>query len=230
MGELGRAAGVRASEEDLRTVRAVLDGDGATFASLVDRHGPAMLRLAAAHTPTRAVAEDVVQETWLAVLEGLPRFEGRSSLKTWIYRILLNRAITAGQRERRTLPFSSVASFDGDEDEPSVDPDRFQGPADPLPGAWAQPPVSWDELPEGRLLSNEALGAIRAAIDALPPNQRTVISLRDVSGWTSQEVCNLLGLTETNQRVLLHRARAKVRSALGRYLGTEPDDEGVTTR
>jgi RNA polymerase sigma-70 factor (ECF subfamily) len=158
---------------------------------------------------SRAVAEEVVQETWLAVLTGIERFEGRSSLKTWLFRILTNKAKTRGQREGRTLPFSSFAA-DGDEDETAVPVERFA-----RGGAWATPPRG---VPEERLLAAETRDRVEQAISSLPPNQRAVITLRDVEGLSAEEACNVLGLSETNQRVLLHRARAKVRTALERYL------------
>jgi RNA polymerase sigma-70 factor, ECF subfamily len=160
------------------------------------------------------VAEEVVQETWLAVFTGLERFEGRSSFKTWLFRILTNKAKTRGQREGRTLPFSAFAA-DGDEGEGAVDADRFVGPDGRHGGHWAAPPRG---VPEERLLAAEARARIESAIDALPPNQRAVITLRDVEGLSAEEACNVLGVSETNQRVLLHRARAKVRAAFERYL------------
>ena len=159
--------------------------------------------------PSRAVAEEVVADTWLAVVTGLDRFEGRSSLKTWLFRILTNKAKTRGQREGRTVPFSSFAS-DGDEDQTAVAVERFA-----RGGAWAAPPRG---VPEERLLAAEARARVDQAISALPANQRAVITLRDVEGLSAEEACNVLGLSETNQRVLLHRARAKVRTALERYL------------
>lgn len=178
-----------------------------------------MLRLARTYVSSTAVAEEVVQEAWLGVVQGIDRFEGRSSLRTWIYRILVNTAKTRGAREGRSVPFASLA---GDEGEPSVDPDRFL-PADHdrFPGHWSSFPPSFDDVPEERLLSGETLDHVRRVIDELPPAQAQVIRLRDVQGWTSQEVCNALELTETNQRVLLHRARTKVRAALERYLDEE---------
>ncbi len=181
---------------------------------LVEKYGPSLLRVAMFHVPSRSVAEEVVQETWLAVLTGLERFEGRSSLKTWLYRIVSNKAKTRGQREARTLPFSSFAG-DGDEAEPAVAVDRFLGPDHRYAGHWAAPPRA---VPEERLLAGETRTTIEQAIAALPPNQRSVITLRDVEGLSAEEACNVLGLSETNQRVLLHRARAKVRAALERYL------------
>jgi len=187
----------------------------------VERYSPSMLRIASLYTPSRAVAEDVVQETWLGVLQGLDRFEGRSSLKTWIFRILTNRAKTRGQRERRSIPFSSLADRETDPSEPAVDPSRFQSDDDRFPHGWASPPASWDEVPEERLLSTETLSKVEEAIAELPEMQRLVITLRDIEGWSSQEVCNFLDISETNQRVLLHRARSKVRRALEEYLASE---------
>jgi RNA polymerase sigma-70 factor (ECF subfamily) len=207
-----------ASPDDHRLVAALRAGDEAAFASLVDAWGPAMLRMAMMHVPSRTVAEDVVQETWLAVLEGLERFEGRSSLKTWVFRILVNRAISRGVRERRTVPFSSLASQEAALDEPAVDPSRFHGPGDPNAGAWATPPRSWQPVPEERLLARETLDLVERSIRELPEGQRAVIVLRDVQGMDHREVSRILGITDGNQRVLLHRARSKVRRALERYL------------
>ena len=209
-----------ASAGDAAVVAALRSGDEKAFAELVDRYGPAMLRLARGFVRTQAVAEDVVQEAWLGVLKGLDRFEERSSLKTWIFRIVSNVAKTRGEREGRSVPFSSLGG-DDDQDGQTVDPDRFFPPGNASAGAWAAPPHPWEDVPEDRLLSRETEQAVAAAIETLPNSQRTVITLRDVDGWSSDEVCNVLGITETNQRVLLHRARAKVRAALERYL-----DEG----
>jgi RNA polymerase sigma-70 factor (ECF subfamily) len=207
-----------ASAEDARLVAALRTGDERAFAVLVDRYHASLVRLASVYVRDHAVAEEVAQETWLGVVQGIDRFEGRSSLKTWIFRILTNTAKTRGERERRTVPFAALASFD--EDEPSVEPERFLDASHPVwPGHWASPPESWDDIPEQRLASAETLAHIRAAIDALPPLQAQVISLRDVEGWSSEEVCELLGLSEVNQRVLLHRARSKVRRELEDYLG-----------
>jgi RNA polymerase sigma-70 factor (ECF subfamily) len=165
------------------------------------------------------VAEEVVQETWLAVLQGIDRFEGRSSLKTWLFRILTNRAKTRGEREGRTVPFSALAdAAEVEGEEPAVDPDRFYGSEHPNAGLWVDVPQRWADTPERRLLSGEVQELVADAIAALPPSQRAVISLRDVEGWSSEEVCNVLELSETNQRVLLHRARTKVRRALETYL------------
>ncbi len=202
------------SADDAALVEALRAGDESAFMQLIDDYGPQMLRVAMLYTPTRAVAEDVVAETWLAILDGLDRFEGRSSLKTWIFRILVNRARTRGVRERRSVPFSSL----GDGEERSVEPDRFLPPGDRSAGHWAAAPARWSDLPEERLLAGETVAAAHAAIEELPPAQRTVITLRDVEGWDANEVCDLLGISEGNQRVLLHRARAKVRRALERHL------------
>lgn len=218
--EAGRPAGP-ASAEDARLVASLRGGDEHAFALLLDRYHSSLVRLASVYVRDRAVAEEVAQETWLGVVQGIGRFEGRSSLKTWIFRILTNIAKTRGEREGRSVPFTSLASFD-DENEPSVEPERFLDASHPVwPGHWASPPASWDDIPERRLASAETLGKIREAIGALPPLQAQVISLRDVEGWSSEEVCELLGLSEVNQRVLLHRARSKVRRVLEDYLADE---------
>ena len=198
---------VAVPEEDL--VVRLRAGDERAFIELVDRYGPLMLRLALGHVRTRAVAEEVVQEAWLGVLSGIDRFEGRSSLKTWIMRIVVNRAKTRGEREARFVPFSSIG------EEPAVDEGRFL-PADhpEWPGHWAVPPEAW---PEDRVLARETL-EVGAAIRALPPRQQEVVVLRDIEGWDPEEVCTALGVSEGNQRVLLHRARSKVRTALERHL------------
>jgi RNA polymerase sigma-70 factor, ECF subfamily len=204
---------------DLALVEGLRAGDDAAFAALMDLYSPALLRVARMYVPSQAVAEEVVQETWLGVLNGIGRFEGRSSLKTWLFRILTNIAKTRGERERRAVPFSSMAEEAREaEAEPSVDPDRFQGAGDRWPRHWALGPTPW-ELPEDALLSGEARDVILRAIEMLPPGQREVITLRDVEGWPTGEICNALDITETNQRVLLHRARSRVRAAIEEYLG-----------
>jgi RNA polymerase sigma-70 factor (ECF subfamily) len=204
------------SPEDTRLVEALKAGDEAAFGTLVHEYGPSMLRVARMFVSSRAVAEEVVQEAWIGVLRGIARFEGRSSLKTWIFRILTNTAKTRGVREGRSVPFSALAA--DDESGTSVDPDRFLGPDERFPGHWATPPESWEGRPEQRLLSGETLDVIRAEIERLPPAQAVVITMRDIDGFGSDEVCNALDITETNQRVLLHRARTKVRRALEDYL------------
>ena len=201
---------------DDQLLAALKRGDETAFAALVERHQPLMLRVAGRYVRDRAVAEEVVQETWLGVLNGLDRFEGRASLKTWIFRILTNRALTRGERERRCVPFSALG---GDDDEGSaVDPDRFRPEGDRWPGHWWSSPSNWDALPEDRLLAGETLEIIERAIAALPERQNRVIVLRDVAGWSSEEVCDALAISEANQRVLLHRARSKVRGVLEAHL------------
>jgi RNA polymerase sigma-70 factor (ECF subfamily) len=188
---------------------------------LVTRHHQSLLRLADFFVRNRAVAEEVVQEAWLGVLQGLKRFEERSSLKTWIARIVVNRAKTRAQREGRTIPFSSLAGSDSEMTEPALEAARFRAANDAVPGHWASPPRSWGDDPEKRLLAQETQAQVQKAIDALPQSQKVVITLRDVKGWTSEEVCNVLEITETHQRVLLHRARSRVRRALEKYLERE---------
>jgi RNA polymerase sigma-70 factor (ECF subfamily) len=199
-------------------VAALRNGDEDAFALLVDRHHNTLLRVAMFYVPSRAVAEEVVQETWIGVLQGIGRFEGRSSLKTWIFSILTHRAKTRGQQESRHISFSSLSHSGCESSEQGVDPDRFL-PADHehWPHHWALPPTSWGESPEKRLLSKETQVHLRQAIAALPETQQEVIRLRDIEQWTSQEVCNVLGISETNQRVLLHRARSRVRRGLESY-------------
>ena len=209
-------------DDDQVLVASLTRGDGAAFEWLLDRYGASLLRLARSYVSTAAAAEEAVQETWLAVITGIDRFEQRSSLKTWLYRILINVARSKGVREHRSVPFASLT----DElavGQPTVDPARFVGAGDAGAGMWAAPPVPWDEEPEGRLLAAETLAVVEAAIAALPAQQARVLRLRDVDGWSSTEVCNALDLSETNQRVLLHRARAKVRQALeSHFEGSTP--------
>jgi RNA polymerase sigma-70 factor, ECF subfamily len=201
------------------SVARLKQGDESAFAELISAYSPSLLRVAMAHVRTRAVAEEVVQETWLAVLRGLDRFEGRSSLKTWIFKILTNIAITRGVKESRTVPFSSLAEREAETPEEPVDASRFL-PADHdrWPHHWALGPTRW-ETPEEGLLSGETRDCILRAIDSLPPAQRTVMTLRDIEGWPPDEVCDALGVSDGNQRVLLHRARNKVRSAVEDYFG-----------
>ena len=195
---------------DQELVTRLRAGDEAAFARLVDDLSPLMLRLALGHVRTRAVAEEVVQEAWLGVIAGLDGFECRSSLKTWILRILVNRAKTRGERESRSVAFSCVA--DDDDDGPAVDPDRFFGADHPRrPGGWCAPPAP---LPEDRLADRETLALVTRVIGELPARQQEVIVLRDLEGWSADEVCEALELTPANQRVLLHRARSRVRAAL----------------
>ena len=197
--------------DDRDLVSALRAGDEQSFAALIDGWSGSMLRMARQHVPTDSVAEEVVQETWLAVLTGLDRFRGDSSLRTWVYRILLNQAKTRGERERRTVPFASLTD---DEDGPTVDPSRFQAAGDPHPGGWRQFP---DEWPEQSVLAGEVHEVVARALDALPPRQRVVVAMRDLDGHTAHEVSDLLMISLGNQRVLLHRGRAVVRAHLERY-------------
>lgn len=205
--------------DEQQLIAALRAGDESAFATLLNHYQSSMVRVAMMYVSDRAVAEDVTQETWLSVLRGLDGFEGRSSLKTWIFSILTNRAKTRAQREGRYVP---LQWDDQDEAaEPTVSPERFNPPDHPRwPNHWSDSamPRSWDDIPEDRFLSLETQRIIREAIEALPLAQRQVITLRDVEGWPSEEICNVLGISETNQRVLLHRARAKVRRALEQYL------------
>jgi RNA polymerase sigma-70 factor, ECF subfamily len=170
-----------------------------------------MLAVARNYVKSRAVAEEVVQEAWIGVLKGLDRFEGRSSLKTWILRIVVNIAMTRGAREARSVPFSTLAP---EGEEAAVAPERFRDSDDAFPGHWRAYPGDWSALPQERLLGRETLDLITHAIDQLPPAQRTVITLRDIQGCTAEEVCEALEVSDANQRVLLHRARSRVRAAL----------------
>jgi RNA polymerase sigma-70 factor (ECF subfamily) len=211
-----------AYDDDRALAAALCRGDADAFATLVDRHSPAMIRVALAYVPSRAAAEEAVQETWIAVMRGIDRFEGRSSLKTWIFRIVTNVAMRSGARERRSVPFSALAAAE-DTGEPSVDPDRFL-PADHalFPGHWAIAPARWPSPEEG-LLAGETREVIASAIAELPVAQRTVIALRDVEGWSSEEVSEALEITPGNQRILLHRARSRVRNAIESYYGAVED-------
>jgi RNA polymerase sigma-70 factor (ECF subfamily) len=208
--------GMRASEDDLRVIAALRAKDDAAFAQLVDRYGASLVRLARIYVRDPAVADEVVQDAWIGLLESLDRFEGRSSLKTWLFRILLNCARSRARKDARTIPFS--LAFRADEREDAVPGfGRFVPDWVPrLGGHWVRPPARWQDEPEQRTLAAETETCIRRAIDALPPAQREVITLRDLVGFDAGEVCNALGITDTNQRVILHRARAKVRVALER--------------
>jgi RNA polymerase sigma-70 factor, ECF subfamily len=201
-----------ADAELLERLRA---GDEQAFEALVARHYATMLAVAQTYVKGRAVAEEVVQEAWLGVIGGLDRFEGRSSLKTWILSILVNKAKTRGTREARSVPFASLVP---DDDAPAVAPERFRGPDDGFPGHWRSYPGSWSVSAESAVEDRETLRVAMRAIAELPLAQRTVIRMRDVEGYSSEEVCAALDVSEGNQRVLLHRARSQVRSALERHL------------
>jgi RNA polymerase sigma-70 factor (ECF subfamily) len=205
---------VLTSESEL--VAALRAGDESAFVTLVETYHTKMLKLAFTWVGDAAVAEEVTQEAWLGVLRGLARFEGRSSLQTWLFTILNNCARTRAQRERRTIPFSKFFGEEEQEDEAIVEADHFY-PSGPSQGHWRHLPRDWRELPEQSFLAHEILEVTQAAIDTLPANQRLVILMRDVDGVASDEVCNILQISESNQRVLLHRARAKVQKALDCY-------------
>jgi RNA polymerase sigma-70 factor (ECF subfamily) len=211
---------VVAAPTDDATIERLLAGDEATFMMLVERHQPTMLRLAQMYVSSAAVAEEVVQEAWIGILKGLSNFERRSSLRTWMYKIVTNLAKTRGAREGRTLPFSALT---GDTDDDPVDPSWFQGPADRFPGDWRTFPDDWRGIPEDRLIGRETIDHIKLAMRSMPPMQAEVVRLRDMLGWSSEEVCNALDLTETNQRVLLHRGRSRIRRDLDDYLSEGRD-------
>jgi RNA polymerase sigma-70 factor, ECF subfamily len=190
-------------------------GDEKAFEMLVGRLYGTMLAVARAYVKDRAVAEEVVQEAWLGVVQGLDRFEGRSSLKTWILSILVNQAKTRGTREARTVPFASLAPEDH---APAVDPERFRGPHEQYTGGWRSFPANWSAAAGSIVEDRETLRVAMRAIAELPLTQQTVIRMRDVEGYSSEEVCEVLDVSEANQRVLLHRARSRVRAALERHI------------
>jgi RNA polymerase sigma-70 factor (ECF subfamily) len=196
-----------ADRDEGELIEALRAGDERAFVELVDRYHASMVRVASSFVPSRAVAEEVVQDTWLGVLRGIGRFEGRSSLKTWIFRILVNRARTTGAREPRSVELDT-----GD----GAGSDRFTAE-----GTWREPPVVWSDDVEDRLAAPEMAAAVRAMIERLPDSQRQVVTLRDVEGLSSVEVCGMLGITEGNQRVLLHRARGRIRAMLADDLGKQ---------
>jgi RNA polymerase sigma-70 factor (ECF subfamily) len=209
---------VVATADDSELLARLRDGDEQAFGELVERYHSRLLRLARLYVGDGATAEDVVQETWIGLLRGLDGFQGRASIKTWLCRILVNRARTRAARDRRTVSFSALASREVEALDAAVDPARFRPADDPRwPGHWLVPP-SADDVPEQRLLAGELTERVRVAVAALPPAQREVVTLRDIEGWSSDEVCQLLHLSEGNQRVLLHRGRSKVRFALEEYM------------
>jgi RNA polymerase sigma-70 factor (ECF subfamily) len=201
------APGVRASREEHELVLALRRGEEAAFRALLAAHDAMLRRLAGRLVSTGASADEVVQETWTAVIEGIASFQGRSSLKTWVTSILLNKAKSRAARDGRSMPFSA-ALRDDDADTPAVDPSRFNHR-----GKWQAPPEKWDaDTPEELLGRREVSAILARALEEMPERQRLIVILRDVEGWTSDEVCNVLGLRETNQRVLLHRARSRLRA------------------
>ena len=201
--------------DEAKLVERLREGDEAAFETLVDSYSGLMLSVARSYVKTRAVAEEVLQDAWLGVLQGLERFEGRSSLKTWIISIVINIARTRGAREARSVPFASIAPAD---EEAAVEPERFRGAEDAFPGHWWAYPSNWSERPDEVTLGRETIHVVTEAIEQLPDAQRVVITMRDVAGCSTEEVCATLELTEGNQRVLLHRARSRVRAALERHL------------
>ena len=204
---------IPARRDEWELVAALRRGDEASFLTLVTRYHRAMVRVARAYVPSDAAAEDAVQEAWLGVLKGIDAFEGRASVKSWVFRIAVYCAKTRRARDGRLVPMSTLD--DDGEDGPAVDPDRFQPEGARYANNWSQPPEAWADE---RLQAAEAAALVKTEIERLPPNQRTVITLRDVEGLDSGEVCAVLGLSEGNQRVLLHRARSKVRAAMERYM------------
>lgn len=211
------AAGSTVTLDDSQLVAAVREGDEAAFVTLVERYHATLQRLARMYVDVSST-EDVVQETWIGVLHGLASFEGRASFKTWLFRILTNRARTRAVRNARTIPFSAWVQAETEAEDYAVDPSRFRSADDPYPGHWVSMRApSADELPEVRLLAGELDSVVRDALSTLPPAQAEVVRLRDVEGLSSDDVCQVLGLSEGNQRVLLHRGRSKIRAALERY-------------
>jgi len=204
-------------QDDASLLAALRAGDDAAFDLVVDTYHALMVRVAHAYVADHSVTEEVVQETWLRVLRSIDRFEARSTLKTWLFRILVNTALNWVSRERRSTPFSRLA-VEGPDGQPAVEPERFRS-ADSAtwPGHWNSFPATWSNTPETRLLAGETLEHLRAAIEGLPTGQKAVITLRDVEGWSAHEVCNALRISESNQRVLLHRGRSRVRCALECY-------------
>jgi RNA polymerase sigma-70 factor (ECF subfamily) len=202
------------SDNEADLVAALKRRDEMAFMMLLQRYQSQLFRLALVYCRTRELAEEVVQDTWLGVIQGIDRFEGRASFKTWLFQILVNRARTRAVKEGRTLSFSSLAEETEADSQPAVPAERFRTLDDPWPNNWAVPPHSWGESPDAVLLGAETMELVQRAIAQLPGAQQQVITLRDVEGWSSDDVCNVLGISETNQRVLLHRARSRVRAAL----------------
>jgi RNA polymerase sigma-70 factor (ECF subfamily) len=201
--------------DETALIAALRNGDDAAFAQLVDQHTPSMLRVARGYVPTREIAEEVVQETWIALIKGINNFEGRSSLRTWLFAVMINIAKARGVRERRDAD-TAIAVYTGG----TVDAARFRTGEDPWPGHWKQgdEPSPFPETPEGSVLGTELVDVARRELDKLPNRQRIVVTLRDMLGFDSSEVCELLDISIANQRVLLHRGRAAVRQVLEDYL------------
>lgn len=198
--------------DESELIAALQCGDQVAFGQLVNKHTPALLRAARAYVPNHAIAEEVVQETWLALVKGIAKFEGRSSLRTWLFAVMANIAKTRGLRERRDKE-ALIAAIG-----PTVDPSRFNGPDEPRAGAWKEPPVAFPDSPEGSVLGLELRAVAQRELDKLPPRQREVVTLRDMLGLDSAEVCEVLDISSANQRVLLHRGRAAIRQTLENYV------------
>jgi RNA polymerase sigma-70 factor (ECF subfamily) len=209
------------ADDDTQLIEAIKRHDEAAFVTLVERYQATLLRIALVYAGNRALAEDVVQDAWVGVLAGIAKFEGRSSFKTWLFRILVNRARSRAVREDRTVPFSALGDGSFQSQAPAVPPHRFCGSDSEWADHWSVPPNAWGSSPEEELIARETQDLISRELVRLPPAQREVITLRDVNGWSAEEVCNVLGLTETNQRVLLHRARSRVRAVLESYLDSK---------
>ena len=205
--------------DETALIAALREGDEAVFAQLVDQHTPSMLRVARGYVPSREIAEEVVQDTWIALVKGISNFEGRSSLRTWLFAVMINIAKARGLRERRDAGAAIAAYTRG-----TVDPARFRGGQDPYPGHWRpdEVPAPFPDTPEGSVLGEELVAVARRELDKLPDRQRMVVTLRDMLGFDSSEVCELLEISVANQRVLLHRGRAAVRQVLEDYLRETP--------
>lgn len=198
--------------DESQLIAALREGDRTAFAELVELHTPALLRVARGYVPNQSIAEEVVQETWIALIKGISRFEGRSSLRTWLFAVMVNIAKTRGIREQRDA--EAMTAFAG----AVVAPERFYGPREPGAGSWKEPPTSFPDSPEGSVLAAELRDVAQCELDKLPERQRTVVTLRDILGFDSAEVCGLLDISVANQRVLLHRGRAAIRQVLEQYV------------
>jgi RNA polymerase sigma-70 factor, ECF subfamily len=218
---------MRDPDADGDLLRRLRDGEEEAFVVLVERYHGAMIRFAHGFVRERTVAEEVVQDAWLGVLHGLADFAGRSSLKSWVFAIVANKAKTRAGKEARSIPFSALAAQEASGTQPAVDPGRFLGADAEWPGHWARPPESWGDRPEEHLLGQETMREIGRILEGLPAVQRMVITLRDVEGLDTRSVCNVLSLTETNVRVLLHRARSRVRGQLEQRLANPEERPGV---
>jgi RNA polymerase sigma-70 factor (ECF subfamily) len=218
-------------EDERKLIERLRAREEAAFVEAVERYYGYLLPLANFFVSNRAVAEEVVQEAWLAVLKGIDRFEERSSFKTWISRIVMNLARSRGVRESRMAAFPEFANHEAERPEAAVDPERFRTTIDEYPDHWSLAPRAWNSDPEKLLLTAETMAILDRAIECLPEAQRLVLTMRDVNGWTADEVCNALEISETNQRVLLHRARSKVRGILEGYYSNsgKADREGNGT-